>query len=172
MFDNVKADFYRSTNKSFSFLRYFLLCISSKGVAAVKDYRIANWLYVHKLVVAAKLVQNRNLKKHGCDIGCNASIGKGLALGHPVGIVIAGKSKIGCNCTIMSCVTIGAKSLDNAGGGYPCIGDNVYIGTGAKLIGNVSIGKGVVIGANAVVLNDVNDNSIAVGVPARILVRK
>ena len=131
MFDLIKTDYARSTKRKWSIVNYFLLCFSSKGVAAVKDYRFSNWLYRKKLFILAKIIQNRNIKKHGCDIGYNAKIDEGFAIGHPVGIVITGEATIGKNCTIMSNVTIGAKEGRNEG--TPTIKDQVYIGTGAKI---------------------------------------
>lgn len=117
-----------------------------------------------KLFILAKIIQNRNIKKHGCDIGYNAKIDEGFAIGHPVGIVITGEATIGKNCTIMSNVTIGAKEGQNEG--VPIIKNQVYIGTGAKILGKCTIEDNVTIGANAVVLKNVTANKIAVGVPA------
>ena len=164
MFDIIKTDYARSTKRKWSIVNYFLLCFSSKGVAAVKDYRFSNWLYRKKLFILAKIIQNRNIKKHGCDIGYNAKIDEGFAIGHPVGIVITGEATIGKNCTIMSNVTIGAKEGQNEGA--PIIKNQVYIGTGAKILGKCTIEDNVTIGANAVVLKNVTANKIAVGVPA------
>jgi len=165
MFDIIKTDYARSTKRKWSIVNYLLLCFSSKGVAAVKDYRFSNWLYGKKFFVLAKMVQNRNIKKHGCDIGCSAQIDEGFAIGHPVGIVITGEAIIGKNCTIMSNVTIGAKEGRNEG--TPIIKDQVYIGTGAKILGKCIIEDNVIIGANAVVLKNTAANKKAVGVPAR-----
>lgn len=165
MFDVIKSDYKRSTNKKWSIMRYFLLCFSSKGAAAVKDYRISNWFYKKGMRIVAKIIQNRNIKKHGCDIGFQAEIGSGFAIGHPVGVVITGNATIGENCTIMSCVTIGAKEGSNEGA--PIIKSNVYIGTGAKILGKCTIEDSAVIGANAVVIKNIKANSIAVGVPAK-----
>ena len=164
MFDIIKTDYARSTQKKWSFVNYFLLCFSSKGVAAVKDYRFSNWLYRKNFFILAKIIQNRNIKKHGCDIGYNAKIDEGFAIGHPVGIVITGEAIIGKNCTVMSNVTIGAKEGRNEGA--PIIKNQVYIGTGAKILGKCTIEDNVTIGANAVVLKKVTANKIAVGVPA------
>lgn len=165
MFDIIKTDYARSTKRKWSIVNYLLLCFSSKGVAAVKDYRFSNWLYRKKLFVLAKMVQNRNIKKHGCDIGCSTQIDEGFAIGHPVGIVITGEAIIGKNCTIMSNVTIGAKEGRNEG--TPIIKDQVYIGTGAKILGKCIIEDNAIIGANAVVLKNITANKKAVGVPAR-----
>jgi serine O-acetyltransferase len=95
-------------------------------------------------------------------------IGPGLYLGHPFMIVINSKAKIGANCSISHEVTLGRASRGTQEG-YPTIGDGVYIGPGAKLVGNVTVGDGAAIGANAVVTKNVPSRGVAVGVPARVI---
>lgn len=99
------------------------------------------------------------------DIKLGARIGRNLQLPHPNGVVIHENSIIGDDCMIMQQVTIGQL----AEGGVPQIGSNVYIGSGAKILGRVTIGDGAAIGANAVVLQDVPAHSTAVGIPARVV---
>lgn len=106
----------------------------------------------------------RILKKYNCILSPNSEIGDNLKLPHPMGIVIGFDAKIGRNCTIYHQVTVGQKE-----GKFPIIGNNVTIYAGAKIIGNIKIGNNSIIGANAVVIKDVPENSIAVGVPARII---
>lgn len=103
-------------------------------------------------------------KRYNCIISPSAEIGENLKLPHPTGVVIGLDAKIGYNCTIYQQVTIGQKNEK-----YPSIGNGVTIYPGAKVVGDVKIGNNVVIGANAVVLKDLPDNCIAVGVPARII---
>src|SRR5262245_60711811 len=100
----------------------------------------------------------------GADIPLNCSLGGGLLLPHPNGIVIHPDAKIGVNVTIFQQVTIGGR----IGGGVPVISGHVDIGAGAKILGHIRIGVHVKIGANAVVTTDVPSNAVAVGVPARI----
>ena len=100
----------------------------------------------------------------GADIPLNCSIGGGLQIPHPNGIVIHPESRIGPNCLIFQQVTIGASTM-----GVPTIGGHVDIGAGAKIIGPVVIGNHVRIGANAVVHFDVPDGSIVAAEPARIV---
>ena len=99
------------------------------------------------------------------DIAIEARLGSGLLLPHPNGVVIHEDARIGDDCMIMQQVTVGMIG----DGEVPTIGDRVYIGAGAKIIGKVLIGDGARIGANAVVLTDVPANCTAVGVPARII---
>jgi len=100
----------------------------------------------------------------GADIPLNSKIGGGLMIPHPNGIVIHPDAEIGPNCLIFQQVTIG-KGLKP---GLPVIEGHVDIGAGAKIIGNIRIGAHAKIGANAVVLNDVPEDSIAIGIPAKI----
>lgn len=94
-------------------------------------------------------------------------IGPGLYIGHTGVIRIHPDTKAGRNLSIGQLVTIGTKGVGNRG--VPAIGDNVYIGVGAKVLGNIKIGNNVKIGANAVVISDIPDNATAVGVPAKIV---
>lgn len=98
------------------------------------------------------------------DLG--SEIGEGLLIGHFGGVYI--KARIGKNCTVGQQVVIGHKG-GFRGGGVPSIGNNVYIGVGAKVLGDVVVGDNVIIGANAVVISDLPSNSTAVGVPAKVI---
>jgi serine O-acetyltransferase len=106
-------------------------------------------------------------RKFCIDFKAKVKIGYGLHIPHPIGIVINGKSTIGNNCTIMQQVTLGNNLLEI--NKAPIIGDNVKIGAGAKIIGNVKIGDNVIIGANAVVTKDIPENCVVGGVPAKII---
>lgn len=89
------------------------------------------------------------------------------------GIFISQKANIGANCIIFHQVTIGSNTLpDSAGEGYPTLGDNVYVGCGAKVIGNVHVGNNVRIGANCVVTKDVPDNCTVISQPFRLITHK
>jgi serine O-acetyltransferase len=105
----------------------------------------------------------------GIHIPKTCKIGKGLMIHHFGGIVINPKTEIGENCTIRHSVTIGNRKGEDD---IPIIGDFVNIGVGAIIIGKIRVGNYVDIGANAVVLKDVPDNSVAVGIPARIISKK
>lgn len=101
---------------------------------------------------------------------CEVELGENFLIDHFGGIVISGYAKFGDNCRIRNGVVVGLKNVDE-----PCapqIGNNVDIGAGAKLLGRITIGDNVSIGANSVVLIDVPDNAIAVGVPAMIKYKK
>ena len=96
-----------------------------------------------------------------CDIGNGTKFSYG-----GISVVVHRNAKIGKNCIIGSCVTIGGRSGLKQ---VPVIGDNVYIGSGAKVLGDVKIGDNVIIGANSVVIKDVIENSVVVGIPSRVI---
>lgn len=110
-------------------------------------------------------------QKVNCEISPYAQFGKGIRFSHLNGIIIHRKVIVGENCSIRHQVTIGNKDSCNVNS-VPIIGDNVSIGAGAKILGPCSIGDNVTIGANAVVITNVPESSIAVGVPARIKIKK
>jgi serine O-acetyltransferase len=109
------------------------------------------------------------MHKYGIDISFNAQIGPGLSIPHFGGIVVAAKAVIGKNCLISHQVTIGAVLRGEKRGACPRIGDDVYIGPGAKLFGDIKIGNNVAIGANSVVNKDIPDNAVVVGVPGQVI---
>jgi serine O-acetyltransferase len=102
-----------------------------------------------------------------CHFPLSLKYGVNLKLGYSgLGVVIHERVEIGDNCTISQHVTLGGTSKKR---GVPRLGNNVYIGAGAKVLGPVNIGSFSVIGANAVVVSDIPDNSLAVGVPAKVI---
>jgi len=143
----------------------------AQGFWALVVYRFGRWRSVVRPAILRKLLSlvYRMLYKltqivTGIELPCDVPIGRGFVIDHFGGIVISGYASFGDNCRIRNGVVVGLKNTAE-----PCapqIGNNVDIGAGAKLLGNIRIGNNVVIGANAVVLVDVPDNHIAVGVPA------
>ena len=103
----------------------------------------------------------------GADIPLNCQIGGGLLIPHPNGVVIHPDAKIGPNCLIFQQVTLGHR-----GNGVPSVGGHVDFGAGAKILGPIAIGDHAVIGTNAVVLCDVPEGATAVGIPAKILLKR
>ena len=101
----------------------------------------------------------------GAEIPLNCSIGGGLLIDHPNGIVIHPAAQIGVNCLISQQVTLGTRGRP----GLPWIGGHVDIGAGAKILGPVRVGDHAKIGANAVVVTDVPNNAVAIGIPAKII---
>jgi serine O-acetyltransferase len=122
------------------------------------------------LYVVARWRHRRNTFKCGIQIARGTKIGPGLHLSHFGGIVVNRNVMIGRNCNLAHQVTLGATQRGSRVG-TPVIGDNVYIGPGAMIVGSLTIGDGAAIGANAVVSRDVEDHGVAVGIPARVISR-
>jgi len=147
--------------------------ISNAGLSAIAIHRLAYYCYRQGAIGRglAKIIKRFNIFLNSCDIDSTTPIGPGFFLPHPVGIVI-GPGVIGHNVTIHQNVTLGMREWVRGSfktRARPNIGDDVFIYAGAVLVGGIKIGKGAVIGANAVVLQDVPEGCRAVGVPARIL---
>jgi serine O-acetyltransferase len=136
----------------------------------IQLYRLAHWLYVRGVPRLPDLLNGFNRRLNGIEIHPAAEIGERLLIIHPVGIVIGGLVKIGDNVQINQGVSLGYRRGPIPGDGHPIIEDDVIIAAGAKLLGPITIGRGAVIGANAVVLESVPPFATAVGVPARIVV--
>lgn len=127
-------------------------------------YRWMQWANRRRLVPLAMLFNKLNVVFGNCVIGRGADFGEGLVLVHSLGIVINTSVRGGKHVVIEHQVTIGAEK-----GQSPVLGDNVFIGAGAKIIGAVRIGSDVKVGANAVVLDDVPTGATVVGIPARVV---
>ena len=140
------------------------------GVNAILSYRFAPKLHRIKLYFLADLISKRARRKTGIEIHPGAKIGKGLFIDHGMGVVIGETTIIGDNCTIYQGVTLGGTGKDK-GKRHPTIGNNVTIGSGAKVLGPFTVGDNSKIAANAVVLNEIPPNSTCVGVPAHIVKR-
>ena len=133
------------------------------GVKAIIYYRIANFLYRHKLKFLSKIIMYTVRCRFAIDIHPGCSIGNRLFIDHGVGVVIGETTIIGDDCTIYQGVSLGGTGKEK-GKRHPTIKNNVIIGAGAKVLGNITIGSNCKIGANTVVLTDVKDNMTIVGV--------
>lgn len=129
--------------------------------------RSKRWLR-YTLFPFAWVMHHHLTYRMGISIPHSTRIGSGFYIGHFGGIVVNHRAVIGRNCNISQGVTIGQANRGR-NKGYPTLGDNVYIGPGAVIIGNVRVGNNVAIGANSVVTRDVPDDSVVAGVPARVL---
>lgn len=143
---------------------YFLY----SGFKAVRNYRRAHWLLEKGHPFLARWVSQRTRHKTGIEIHPGAKIGKGLFIDHGMGVVIGETTEIGDYCTLYQGVTLGGTGKDK-GKRHPTLGNNVLVGSGAKILGPMTIGDNARIAAGAVVLDAVPANATAVGVPARVV---
>jgi len=131
-------------------------------------HKIAKFFYNKKYFFLARYISERAKRKTGIEIHPGAVIGKGLFIDHGIGVVIGETAIIGDNVTLFHGVTLGGTGKEK-GKRHPTIGNNVFIGSGAKILGNIKIGNNVKIGANAVVLKSIEDNTTVVGVPGEVV---
>ena len=166
MLDNIRQDLKAHGGKW-----------GAQGFWAMVVYRFGRWRYrvrptllrkVFSLIyrVLYKLVQILT----GIELPCEVEVGRNFVIDHFGGIIISGYAKFGDNCRIRNGVVVGLRRVDEPSA--PVIGNNVDIGTGAKVLGPISIGNNVAIGANAVVITDVPDDCVATGIPAVVKPRK
>ena len=168
MFNNLKeiVEAYKARDPAARSALEILLLYP--GVRAVRSHRKAHWCYEHGLKFLARLISQRSRHRTGIEIHPGAKIGKRLVIDHGMGIVIGETAEIGDDCLIYHGVTLGGTGKD-VGKRHPTIGNNVLVGTGAKVLGPFKVGDNSRIAANSVVLSEIPPNSTAVGVPARVV---
>ena len=133
----------------------------------VTYYRLARWLNLRGIPLLPRVIQRLSVLVFHCYIPYTVEIGEGFEVGYwGIGIVVHARVKMGRNVFVSHCVTIGGRS---GHADVPTIKDNVFIAPGAKVLGNIVVGEGSVIGANAVVIRDVPPRSIVAGVPAKVI---
>ncbi len=131
-------------------------------------YKIAHYFYIKNHLLIARYLCYKAKRKTGIEIHPGAIIGRNLFIDHGIGVVIGQTTVIGDNVIIFQGVTLGGTGKEQ-GKRHPTIKNNVFIGSGAKILGNITIGNNVKIGANAVILKDVPDNATVVGIPGKIV---
>ena len=138
------------------------------GFHAVCWHRFAHWLYKKRCFGFARFISQSCRFFTGIEIHPGATIGRGLFIDHGMGVVIGETTEIGDNCTLYQGVTLGGTGKET-GKRHPTLGNNVTVGSGAKVLGPFKVGDNSKIAAGAVVLREVPPNSTCVGVPARIV---
>lgn len=168
----IYQDLSRSSDKQTK-LSAFRFLITNTSFKMSFWFRVGTYLQNKKCKLLYYLVLSyyrRIMYKTGIQLPLGTMVGEGLKFYHFGNVVINKKTKIGKNASIYNGVTIGINLSPEAEKGLPPIlGDNVVLCAGAKVIGNVNVGNNCVIGANAVVTKDIPDNSVVVGVPAKLL---
>lgn len=141
------------------------------GLQAVVLFRLAHWLRARRVPALGPAVARLNLTLTGVDLAPSAEVGPGLVIAHGVGLVVGGGCRIGARAFLLHQVTLGAPSQSRLAQ-MPTLGDDVFVGAGARVIGAVVIGDRVVIGTNAVVTTDVaSDHRVVVEQSLRITPR-
>ena len=159
------AAYQRRDPAARSKLEIFLLY---PGVHAIINHRIAHWLYLHHRFFLARCVSQWSRFWTGIEIHPGATIGRRLVIDHGTGIVIGETAELGDDCLRYQGGTLGGTGKDK-GKRHPTLGNNVLVGSGAKVLGPFKVGDNCRIAAGAVVLREVPPNSTAVGVPAQVV---
>ena len=146
---------------------YLEVLLTYSGLHALLFYRISHALYRIRVPFLSRWISQVGRFFTGIEIHPGAAIGNGLFIDHGMGVVIGETTIIGDNVTLYQGVTLGGTGKEK-GKRHPTVGNNVVVGAGAKVLGNIRIGDNSYIGSNAVVIKDVPDNSTVVGVPGRI----
>ena len=174
MLDNLREDTRRlKAIKRKGFPWYVLeSLLFENGYQAVVLYRIASWFKRHRIPFFGPAFHRLSLFLTGVDIAPGATFGPGLMISHGVGIVVGDRSKIGSGALLLQQVTIGAPSVRRLEQ-MPVIGDDAFLGAGARIIGGVTLGDRVFVGANAIVTEDVpSDAKVTLDQPLRIEIRE
>jgi serine O-acetyltransferase len=166
MFENIREDWQTYERD-----------IARQGMWVMLVYRFGRWRYSVRpallrtlLSFVYKVLKLASQILTGVDLPCEATVGRRFCIEHFGGIVISGDAVFGDDCVVRNGVTVGLRRKGVRGA--PVIGHRVDIGAGAKVLGTITIGDDVAIGANAVVLTDVPSNCIAVGIPAKVIARQ
>lgn len=146
------------TGESFKYIFWMRTCLYARTSPLLK----------FTIFPFARIMLNHQIYKLGISIPYRTQIGSGFCIGHFGGIIINVETMIGKNCSISHGVTLGQADRGK-NKGCPQLGENVYVGPGARIFGAVKIGNNVAIGANCVVTKDIPDNSVVVGIPGRVI---
>lgn len=168
MFETLKSDIGAVLERDPAARNKWEVMFLYSGFKAVRSHRRAHWFYNHNLKFIARWISQHNRHKTGIEIHPAAKLGKGVFIDHGMGVVIGETTVIGDNCTIYQNVTLGGTGKE-LGKRHPTLGNNVLVGSGAKVLGPFTVGDNARIAAGAVVLSEVPPNATAVGVPARIV---
>jgi len=170
MFDRIREDINAVFERDPAAKSVIEIIFCYPGFHAILFYRFARWFWIHKMYLIGRLISHVGRFLTGIEIHPGARIGKRFFIDHGMGVVIGETSEIGDNVTLYHGVTLGGTTWKKIKR-HPTIGNNVVIGSGAKVLGPVIIGDNTKIGANSVVVNEIPPNSIVVGIPGKVVFR-
>lgn len=170
MFKRLNYDLERILNEDPAAKSKIEVLLLYPCIYALIAYRISHFFYLHKKFLLSRFISQLSRFLTGIEIRPGAIIGNGLFIDHGMGVVIGETTEIGDNVTIYHGVTLGGTGKDK-GKRHPTVENNVMIGTGAKILGPITIGENAKIGANAVVVRSVPSGATAVGIVAKNIVK-
>jgi len=168
MFAHLKEDLKAVFERDPAVRNVFEFVLCYPGFHALLFYRLAHGLWVHKFYLAGRFVSHLGRFFTGIEIHPGACIGKGFFIDHGMGVVIGETAEIGDNCTLYHQVTLGGTSWAKEKR-HPTLGNNVVVGSGAKILGPFTVGDNAKVGSNSVVVKEVPPNATVVGVPGRVV---
>lgn len=171
MFDQLKRDIDAVMSRDPAARSRLEVLLCYPGIRAIRAHRKAHALYLKGHLLRARWISQRARNKTGIEIHPGATIGQGFFIDHGDGVVIGETTVIGDNVTLYQGVTLGGTGKDT-GKRHPTIGNGVTIGSGAKVLGPITIGDNSKVGAGSIVLKDVPPNCTVVGNPGRIVQKK
>ena len=168
MFDIIKQDLRAVFDRDPAATSKLEVVLTYAGFHALLAYRISHWLKAHDVPILPRVISQLARWVTGVEIHPAAQIGTGFFIDHGMGVVIGETAEIGDYVTLFQGVTLGGTGKER-GKRHPTLGNHVVVGAGAKILGGITIGDNVKIGANSVVLKSVPANSTVIGVPARVI---
>lgn len=170
MLSSIIADFRIIFERDPAARNWLEVIFCYPGLQVLLFHRFAHWLYQIGIPFVPRLISHIARFLTGIEIHPGAQIGKGVCIDHGMGVVIGETAIVGDYCLIYQGVTLGGTGKEG-GKRHPTLGENVVVGAGAKVLGNIQIGNNVRIGAGSVVLRDVPSDCTVVGIPGRIVYR-
>jgi serine O-acetyltransferase len=168
MFDTIKQDLNAVFDRDPAATSKLEVMLTYAGFHALLAYRVSHWLKLHNVPILPRIISQLARWLTGVEIHPSARIGTGFFIDHGMGVVIGETAEIGDYVTLFQGVTLGGTGKER-GKRHPTLGNHVVVGAGAKILGGITIGDNVKIGANSVVLKNVPANSTVIGVPARVI---
>jgi len=170
IFEGIRKDIRGIKERDPAARNSFEILMLYSGLHAIILHRPAHWLYRHKFFFLARLISQISRFFTGIEIHPGAKLGHGILIDHGMGVVIGETATVADNCTIYQGVTLGGTGKEK-GKRHPDLEEGVMVGSGAKILGPLTIGAGAKIASGAVVLSSVPAGCTAVGVPARVVRR-
>ena len=164
----IKEDLRAVFDRDPAATSWFEVVLTYAGFHAVVAYRVSHWLKTHHVPFLPRFISQAARILTGIEIHPSATIGSGFFIDHGMGVVIGETAEIGNYVTLFQGVTLGGTGKER-GKRHPTLGSHVVVGAGAKILGGITVGDNVKVGANSVVLKNVSANSTVIGVPARVI---
>ncbi|WP_154052970.1 serine O-acetyltransferase [Olsenella uli] len=170
MFDRIREDIRAFREHDPAATSTISILLNSPGMRAIWAYRRQHWWWTHGHPLIARTLSTWSRHRFGVEIHPGATIGRRFVIDHGMGIVVGETTIIGDDCQLYQGVTLGGTGKQS-GKRHPTLGDNVVVGVGASVLGNVTLGNNVKVGGGAVVVRDVPADCTVVGVPGHVVTR-